>query len=299
MLTCSPGLAATIFLLSAAMLAGNAAAETDLPELDCLIEPEMTVELASAADGIIDKMLVDTSDMVEAGQPLAELESSVEEATLEVARARAAMDETIRSRQVALGFAQRKLKRVTELFARQAVSAFERDEAETEVKLAGLELTQAREEKRLAELEHRQARAAYERRVVRSPVTGVVVERYLAPGETVEDRPIFRLAQINPLRVEVIAPTGYFGNVEPGMRALVVPEAPLDQGYVAEVTMVDRVIDAASGTFGIRLTLPNNDFTLPGGLKCKLKLLPADAEQVDLEALAADLRVDKPRALPN
>ena len=32
---------------------------------------------------------------------------------------------------------------------------------------------------------------------------------------------------------------------------------------------VDRVIDAASGTFGVRLTLPNPDRKIPSGLKCR------------------------------
>ena len=32
--------------------------------------------------------------------------------------------------------------------------------------------------------------------------------------------------------------------------------------------MVDRVFDAASGTFGVRLDLPNSDGALPAGQRC-------------------------------
>jgi membrane fusion protein (multidrug efflux system) len=34
------------------------------------------------------------------------------------------------------------------------------------------------------------------------------------------------------------------------------------------VVIVDRVIDAASGTIGVRLKLPNPDYHIPAGLKC-------------------------------
>jgi multidrug efflux pump subunit AcrA (membrane-fusion protein) len=37
------------------------------------------------------------------------------------------------------------------------------------------------------------------------------------------------------------------------------------------VTVVDRVVDAASGTFGVRLEVPNPNYRLPAGLKCKAR----------------------------
>ena len=49
------------------------------------------------------------------------------------------------------------------------------------------------------------------------------------------------------------------------------PEAPLTGEYTAKVTVVDRVVDAASGTFGVRLELPNHDLKLPAGLKCSVR----------------------------
>ena len=40
--------------------------------------------------------------------------------------------------------------------------------------------------------------------------------------------------------------------------------------YDAKVTVVDRVVDAASGLFGVRLELPNPDYKLSAGLKCQV-----------------------------
>jgi len=55
-----------------------------------------------------------------------------------------------------------------------------------------------------------------------------------------------------------------------GMEAKVNIEAPLNETYRAKVTIVDRVVDAASGTFGVRLEIPNSKHKLPPGLKCKV-----------------------------
>jgi hypothetical protein len=51
--------------------------------------------------------------------------------------------------------------------------------------------------------------------------------------------------------------------------------APLVQGSVkARVTVVDRVVDAASGTFRVRLELPNPGNRIPSGIKVRGALHP-------------------------
>ena len=66
-------------------------------------------------------------------------------------------------------------------------------------------------------------------------------------------------------------PVAYFGQVSEGMQATVTPEAPLDNTYNATLVVVDKVIDAASSTFRVRLQIPNNDLKIPSGLRCDLK----------------------------
>jgi hypothetical protein len=57
------------------------------------------------------------------------------------------------------------------------------------------------------------------------------------------------------------------------MNAEVKPESPPGGVYTAVVKIVDTVIDAASGTFGVRLELPNPDYHIPAGLKCQVVFL--------------------------
>ncbi len=210
---------------------------------DCLIEASTVIDVSSPVPGILADITVERGDRVSTGQVLARLESAVEEAALELARERAA-------------FGRRKVVRNKDLYEKQLISIHDKDELETE--------------SHLAELELRQAEAQLERRTIHSPISGLVVERYLEPGEFVESQPILQIAKLHPLHVEVILPVSRLGTVRKGMRATVLPQAPVGGRYQARVAIVDRVVDAASGTFGVRLILQNPDYRVPAGLKCQV-----------------------------
>lgn len=127
--------------------------------------------------------------------------------------------------------------------------------------------------RRLADLELQRTTAEVALRTMKSPVNGVVVERFMNPGEFPKQEKILKIAQIDPLRVEVYAPVAMLGKIAVGMTAHVKPEPPLTGEYTAKVTVVDRVVDAASGTFGVRLELPNHELKLPAGLKCSVRFV--------------------------
>ncbi len=247
----------------------------ELPSFDCMIAPNKVVEIGSAITGLIEAIPVERSDHVEAGQVIAQLESSVEQAAIRVARARAEREVELETGQVKLELSEKRRARAFDLFERESVSLDTRDELETEAELAALELERARQDRHLASLQLEQVSAALERRTIRSPVSGFVVERLMDPGEVVDEETILRIAEVDPLRVEVILPSRAFGHVRPGDRAEIIPEPPLDAVRTAEVLIVDPVIDGASGTFGARLLLPNPDHALPAGLRCQVRFVEA------------------------
>ena len=67
--------------------------------------------------------------------------------------------------------------------------------------------------------------------------------------------------------MEVIAPASLFGAVRVGSSGKVNLAPFLPGTFNAKVVVVDRVIDAASGTLGIRLQLPNPENKIPAGIK--------------------------------
>ncbi len=255
-----------------AAFAVDAGASSDAT-FDCVIQPTEVVELSSSVSGIIGAVNVDRSDPVEKDQVVAQLQSDVEQAQVALSKQRAAFEGEIESKRASLGFARRNQERTQKLYTQKAVPFGVLDEAKTDAVLAATELRTAKQNKRMAELELERAEATLALRTVRSPISGVVMERLKSPGEFVEDKPILRIAQIDPLRVEVIVPVSKFGTITTGMRAEVTPELARKRKYIAEVSIVDKVVDAASGTFGVRLELPNPGNYIPGGLRCSLTFL--------------------------
>ena len=252
---------------------GRLSADTGGVEFDGLIEPYVVVEVGSEVPGVIDSMNVDRGDVVSAGQVLATLRSGVEKASLALAKTRAEMEWNIKAKKAALGLAQRNSKRTRDIFESNAFAEQKWDEIKTQEILAEAQLDEAIDQKRLYELEFKQAVEVVNRKIVRSPVAGVVMELFLLKGEYVEDKPILKIAQIDPLNVEVVLSVEYYGSVKVGMHGIVKPESSVGGEYEAIVTIVDKVIDAASGTFGVRLEISNPDFKILPGLKCKVVFL--------------------------
>lgn len=238
-----------IILFITALNDATGAATMNDAALDCIIEPSCTVNLGSEVPGIIEEITVDRGALIRKGQVLVRIASNVERANME-------------SRKARYEFAQNEHKRKSGLYAKAMIPTREVDEAETNMKIA------------LRDFE--EAEKVYERRTIRSPIDGVVVQRLLQPGERVEEQPIMRLAQLSPLYVEVIAPASMLGSVKTGDRAAVKPENPVKNEYVGRIKVVDNIVDAASGTFGIRIELENKDYSLPSGLKCKVRFLGKD-----------------------
>ncbi len=239
--------------------------------VDGLMEPYEVVEVGSSVPGILESIEVGRGDTIKEGQVLASLKSGVEKATLALARERARLDADIRHKQERLAFLTRKQQRFEQLYESKAVPFEKMDEARTEKSLAELELQQAIENQRIAELEMNRAAEALEQRTIRSPISGVVVERYMAPGEYIEDKPVLKIAQIHPLNVELILSVEQLGSVKEGGMARVYPQEPVGGNYRAKISVVDRVVDAASGTFGVRLELPNPDYRISAGIKCRVE----------------------------
>lgn len=237
--------------------------------LECIIEPEMTIELSSAIDGVVQDVLVDKTASVRKDQVLVTLESSTEQAAVALAKSRALMREDIEAKRIAANLANRKQERIVALFNKKSVPGFEKDEAVAAAAMAKLELKRAQSTQKLAKLELARAEADLALRSLRSPIDGVVVERFVHPGESVKDRPVLKLAQIDPMRIEIIADSELFGVISPQATAKITIEGATQKQYQAQVALIDTLIDAASGTFGIRLSLPNPQQEIVGGQKCR------------------------------
>lgn len=211
---------------------------------DCLLEPSVVVNVGSPVDGVLKLVNVDRGDVVHKGQLVAQLQSGVEAAAVSLSQAR-------------IEFGRRKTERNEALFVKQLISAQEKDELETETRIHEEELKRDDENLKL--------------RSIFSPIEGVVLERRLVAGDLIraDKSVVFKLAQLDPLNVELIVPADQFGSVRMGM----IGRVNLAHGGIqqARVVVVDRVVDAASGTFGVRLQMPNPGNRIPAGSRCSVR----------------------------
>jgi len=265
---------ATLALVSAMALSMPSTAQEAKTDagFECLVQPKMVLKLGTPVPGLISELLVDRGAILKKGDVVARIESSVEAATVALAKARAENDSSVRSTMAKFEFQKRKEERTKLLRKNDTVSAASADEAETAARVAEIELEEAKVNLQLAQLELGRAAELLRQRTVRSPINGVVVARMLGPGEYAFDQAqLVTISQIDPLNVETFVPLNQFRKIRAGMVAEIYPEEPIGGRYTATVTIVDHVFDAASGTIGIRLELPNPDYALPAGLKCRVR----------------------------
>lgn len=252
-------------------------------EFDCMIEPWEEVSIRSPIIGRIDRIHVERADLIKEGDLLVELDSDLARAELGVAAKRADMTASIRSLEARRDLGIKRGERAIELFSQNAIALDARDEIMTEKEISSYDLEDAHDQYSLAQRQLGRERARFEQRRIKSPITGIVANRLMSVGEVVDEETVLELAQIDPLRVEVILPAIEFGSVSRGMKAAVIPEIPGDEVVVATVRLVDGIIDSASGTFGAELELPNPNHAIPGGLRCRVQFMDA-TEQAAEEA---------------
>lgn len=298
-----------IFLLTPLMvaLAGASAWQVAQAEvMGCLVEPDRVADVGSQSVGVLEHLLVERGDKVAAGQVVARLAAQVERASVSVAEARSTAEAEVSQAVAAHQLAQRKLERARDLLKQEFVSGQAVDQAEAEARVAEQRVAQARESQRVAHRELRLSAAQLSQRDVRSPFEGIVLERYRTEGERIEREPVVRVARIDPLRVEAIVPASQFGSINAGQQATVRTELPAFATLRAQVVLVDRVIDPASNSFRVRLTLPNPDHRIPPGLRCKLDFVsaggqampPAPAASSPAKAPPAAAVLSKPATMP-
>lgn len=229
-----------LWLIWSTLATGLAYAEVDPNQMSCMLEPSRRIAISSHVPGVIDSVNVDRGSIVKKGQLLFSLDSGVELAAVKMSKVRA-------------DYSERQWQRNIDIAQNNLVSEAQRDELETE--------------KVLAQWNLQESEARLNRRSAKSPIDGLVVSRHVDQGEYIDEDPVLLLVDLNPLYVEVILRAEAYGSITKNTPMKI----RLVDGTEYEVTIdvVDKVIDAASGTYGIRAKLSNKDFIVPAGINCE------------------------------
>ncbi|MDQ5899039.1 MAG: rane fusion protein heavy metal efflux system [Pseudomonadota bacterium] len=249
-------------------LAGTLPAPAAAAPLACLIEPSQVVDIGSPVVGVLASVEVERGDAVRRGAVVATLRREVERANLGAATTRSQVQAELRAARAAADLALSKLARAEDLRRQNFISEVALEQARSEAEVAQRRVDAVREQQRAAASDAEAARSQFAQRELSATLDGIVTERFLNPGERVDDKPVLRIARLDPLRVELVLPLADLGRLKAGDTISLKPDYPGAPTRSATVERVDRVVDAASRTFRARLTMANPEHAIPAGVRC-------------------------------
>jgi RND family efflux transporter MFP subunit len=236
--------------------------------------PYRQLEIASIIAGVLGEVHVEEGDEVEAGQVLAQLRADIMEAQVAVAQARVeAAEYELTGRIAHHEMLEEDFARADSLHDQGVMSDREHAEAELKMVLARYAVETAKAAKQVQELEFQQSKAELDLTVLRAPIDGDILRIEKNVGEAVERySPVLTMVSVDPLYVVAYVPVATAGRIKPGMRAMLTLENRPGDELKCSVAVVDKVADVASGTYRIKLTLPNPEKSITAGAKGTLSL---------------------------
>lgn len=245
----------------------------DVSLVEGFAEPFRKIDLAPAEPGVISELLVREGDRVEKGQVVAALDRDVLTISRDIAAANVEAQGKLHAAQAERELRQTRLTKLRELRERGHASQEELNRAQTELTVAEARIRELEEQRSIDALEIKRAEALIERRLIRSPIQGVVTRVHREEKEfvTAMSPMVVSVVQLHPLRVSLNLPSSAALSMKPNMELrLSVPE--MDRTVVGRVEMVSPVIDAESGTVRVKFLVDNHDGTLTSGMRCTLPL---------------------------
>lgn len=255
---------------------------------EVVIPPAQQAIVSTSVSGSLARVLVAEGDLVTAGQPMAEIASAEllslqreyvdAAASAELAEAQLERDEGLLTDGI---IAERRLH---ESRMAERVASARLDQIGQQLRLAGMTRPE------LARLVD--TRALSPMLQLRAPIDGVVVGQLSQLGGHVDALdPVYRVADLSKLWLEIRVPQEQAANVAPTMRVVAAAAAG---GVDAEVTLVSSVVDESSQTVLVRASVQNARMTLRVGqlLPARIFDAPLDGRPVMAVPSSAIVRLD-------
>jgi RND family efflux transporter MFP subunit len=243
--------------------------------VDSFTEPYRTINVSSAEQGVITKLLVKEGDTVHVGQLLATLDTDVLEAAMEIAKVSKESMGRIKSAQAAAELKKDRFKKLQDLQADGHAHAEEVSHAKTELEIAEAELLAAKEEQKIKELEYARIGTQIEHRKIISPIDGIVTKLHKEVSEQVAatDPIVLTLVQCDRLTVVFPVAAAEVNRFSVGQKVAV--NFPGDTAAAkGSIETVSQVTDPESGTVRVKVIIDNAQKRYRSGMACFLSIIP-------------------------
>jgi HlyD family secretion protein len=241
------------------------------------IEPIKTVELRSKASGEIIGMLVEEGDFVGRDQIICELEKTTAQNDYEQAKA------DLEVAKVNLEIAEKELKRQQELFTRKLIS-------DQELESTRLKYEQAKSQLVGAEATLSTMKERLDDTVLRSPMDGVVITRYVEEGQVIASgisnvsggTLIAVVGDLTSVYIQADVDETDIGKVALGQPVKVVADAHPNQEFFGKVQRIAPMGTEVQNVTVFKVTseVKNPQRLLKAGMNATVEIVAADLKNV-------------------
>jgi HlyD family secretion protein len=229
------------------------------------------IEISPRFQGVVEWIGVKKGDAVTKDQIVVRLENAEQRANVAQTEGRLA------AARVALERAELAYRRIHELYTNKVVSDDAEDEARLGVAAARAAISEIQGQLDLA-------RTYLDWTVIRSPISGVVLEKLAEPGELVTPQSfggtrgpstaVLAVADPHDLQVELDVNESDLAKIALGDKCRVIPEAYPQKSYDGEVAEISPEANRQKGTLQIKVGIKNPDRYLTPELTAKVEFLP-------------------------
>jgi RND family efflux transporter MFP subunit len=203
--------------------------------------------VVSKVRGIVQQIMVEEGDDIRKGQVIAKIES--DQYRIEAERAKATMDRLYND-----------FQRNKELFDKKLISAevYENSRFEYESQKSAHEL----------------AMLNYEYTSIKSPISGVISERYVKVGNMIgTDQQVVKVTDFDPIQAILYIPEHERYKIRKGQLAELQADAVPNQMFTGQVERISPTIDPQTGTFKVTIYLNDESDLLRPGMFGRIKIV--------------------------
>lgn len=245
------------------------------------INPVTLVSVGTQVSGRVSKLYVDFNDKVEKGQLLLELDDALFIAQIEQSKG------NVRNAEASVDLAKANEARVRSLFEQEYVSRQELDQSVQALKSAQAQLATSR-----AQL--RRDQTNYDFSIIRSPVSGIVIDRQIDIGQTVaasfQTPTLIKIAQdLSKMQIDTSFAEADIGNIKVGQVAKFSVDAFPNlnfEGLVKQIRL-NPVTTSNVVSYNVVISVDNPEQILLPGMTAYVNIVFAKRENVLLVPNAA------------
>jgi len=245
------------------------------------LNPVTLISVGAQVSGRVSKLYVDFNDHVEKGQILLELDDALFASQI------AQSQGSVRNVQASVELAQANEARMRSLFAQEYVSKQELDQSVQALKSARAQLDTAH-----GQLRRDQTNQSYS--VIRSPVSGVVVDRVVDVGQTVaasfQTPTLIKIAQdLSKMQIDSSFAEADIGNIKVGQKAKFSVDAFPNRSFegVVKQLRLNPTVTSNVVTYNVVVSVDNPEQILLPGMTAYVNIMVAKHENVLLAPNAA------------